>query len=234
MSCVSPEATLAPAAAENDAAVCPPSTLLAQLADGLHAMAQPLTILRGAIGALQLTETGGSREPRYVAMCAAQVTRLCDMLANLRSLLDAVQFAAICSIENWQNLIETALDSYEPTLEKSGARFRVIRPERFVPIVVDRGRTQEALRAALDIAQSFASPGDEIQCRILPNGLVLENECSQGKSVSSPARLALSLLETAILSQQAEYRFTNEPFCLSIAFPPAVTGITSDCLQTAV
>ena len=61
------------------------------LAEGLHAMAQPLTILRGATGALQLSSTVSVPDRRYVEMCAAQAERLCAMIASLRDRLDAAQ-----------------------------------------------------------------------------------------------------------------------------------------------
>jgi hypothetical protein len=61
----------------------------AQLGKSLHAMAQPLTILRGATGALQLSSGISVPDRRYVEMCSAQAERLCEMLAGLRDLLDA-------------------------------------------------------------------------------------------------------------------------------------------------
>ncbi len=62
-----------------------------ELAEGLHAMAQPLTVLRGAAGALRLSSTVTVQDRRYVEMCDAQAERLCTMLASLRDLLDAAQ-----------------------------------------------------------------------------------------------------------------------------------------------
>jgi hypothetical protein len=62
-----------------------------ELAERLHAMAQPLTILRGAAGALQLSSGLAGSDRRYIDMCSAQAERLCVMLAELRNRLDAAQ-----------------------------------------------------------------------------------------------------------------------------------------------
>ena len=65
-----------------DGALAEPSSLLhAELADGLHAMAQPLTILRGAMCALTLREEMEPANRRYLDMSAKQVDRLCDLMA---------------------------------------------------------------------------------------------------------------------------------------------------------
>jgi nitrogen-specific signal transduction histidine kinase len=87
MSCVLPEnpsEKTYPMAAETAAG----------LAQGLHAMAQPLTILRGAAGALQLSPSVSVSDRRYVEMCAVQAERLCEMIVGLRDRLDAAQSEA--------------------------------------------------------------------------------------------------------------------------------------------
>lgn len=63
--------------------------VVGQLAEGLHAMAQPLTILRGAAGGLQLSPRIALEDRRYVEMCNTQTERLCELLARVRDLLDS-------------------------------------------------------------------------------------------------------------------------------------------------
>jgi hypothetical protein len=63
-----------------------------ELDEGLHALAQPLTVLRGALGAL--TMRGAVRPEaasRYLEMSNTQVERLCDLLSGLQNLLDGVR-----------------------------------------------------------------------------------------------------------------------------------------------
>lgn len=233
MSCALPEKALV-LPLRDGAGIAASAPLLAQLADGLHAMAQPLTILRGAIGAMQLKEKGATEDWRYVDMSAAQIGRLCDMIAHLRSLLDVAQSEAVCSAQDWQELIGCVLEDYEGDLPRSGVRMVVKHPNHSMRVLADAARTEQAMRAALDMAQALASQGDEIQCRVLPDGLELQNEHGRGKGLNSSERLVLSFIETAIRSQQGIYEFIEDPFCLSIALPRAGSNITSDCLQAVV
>lgn len=69
-----------------------------ELDEGLHALAQPLTILRGALGALTMR---GAVSPqaagRYLEMSNTQVERLCNLLAGLHNLLDGVRSQSVCT-----------------------------------------------------------------------------------------------------------------------------------------
>lgn len=208
--------------------------LLAQLADGLHAMAQPLTILRGAAGAMQMSERAAPEDRHYVDMFAVQVGRLCDLIAKLRSILDAAQFTAARERVDLQELAGPIVQDYAALLQQSGVRITMDKMPSSMPVFADAARTEQAMRAALDTAVAHSSRGDEIQCRILPDGFVLKNDYAHGRGLSSSDRLALSLVEAAILSQQGTYRFTEDPFRLSIGLPKAGTDITSECLTTAV
>jgi signal transduction histidine kinase len=97
MSCVMPsnsalESGASVGDAESYARVC------RELDEGLHALAQPLTILRGALGALTMR---GAVPPqvasRYLEMSNTQVDRLCNMLSGLHNLLDGVRSEPACT-----------------------------------------------------------------------------------------------------------------------------------------
>ena len=97
MSCVMPRNNASESAAslgdaESYARLC------RELDEGLHALAQPLTILRGALGAL--TMRGAVRPEtanRYLEMSNTQVDRLCNLLSGLHSLLDGVRSEPACT-----------------------------------------------------------------------------------------------------------------------------------------
>ncbi len=63
--------------------------LLADIDDGLHALAQPLTILRGALGALALRERIAPQNSRYLEMSMRQIERMCDLISDIQKRLDA-------------------------------------------------------------------------------------------------------------------------------------------------
>jgi signal transduction histidine kinase len=96
MSCVMPNSN----ALESGASVADAESyawFCRELDEGLHALAQPLTILRGALGAL--TMRGAVRPEtasRYLEMSSTQVDRLCNLLSGLHSLLDGVRSEPAC------------------------------------------------------------------------------------------------------------------------------------------
>jgi signal transduction histidine kinase len=67
------------------------------LDDGLHALAQPLTILRGIFGALTMGDAVSPQTAsRYLDISNTEVERMCDMLSGLRNLLASVQSEPAC------------------------------------------------------------------------------------------------------------------------------------------
>jgi hypothetical protein len=87
MSCVLPDKN---ALESGVSAACEDShaRLCRELDEGLHALAQPLTILRGALGALAMRGAVSQEASRYLEMSNAQVDNMCDLLTGLRNLLD--------------------------------------------------------------------------------------------------------------------------------------------------
>ena len=62
--------------------------LCGDIADGLHALAQPLTILRGALGALALRERIAPQNCRYIDMSMLQIERMCDLISLIQKRVD--------------------------------------------------------------------------------------------------------------------------------------------------
>jgi hypothetical protein len=72
--------------------------LCRELDQGLHALAQPLTILRGALGALTTRDAVPAQAAsRYLEMSNTQVERLCSLLSGLQNLLDGARSAPACA-----------------------------------------------------------------------------------------------------------------------------------------
>jgi signal transduction histidine kinase len=63
----------------------------ADLADGLHALAQPLTILRGSIMALNSEEITPERQQHYLDVSKSQVERACALFDAVQALVIAGQ-----------------------------------------------------------------------------------------------------------------------------------------------
>jgi signal transduction histidine kinase len=219
------------------AASDPHAALYSELADGLHAMAQPLTIVRGALCALTLHQDVPPENRRYIDMSSAQMDRLCDLMSCLRTLLETTQFNANCvTVELWE-LISPILEDLDSTLRKSGVQIAPANPEQTaIHAIADPARTEQALRAALTTAVAVASLGDvillDVQSRDGFADLTIQNRNPHRRSFGSSDRLSLSLVKASIRSQQGIYECVEDPLRISLKLPlqdeeEMSTGVTS-------
>lgn len=202
-----------------DTEASPQEWLLEDLDNGLHAMAQPLTVLRGALGALMLRGGLNADYARYLEMSNAQVERLCNLMSGLRNLLDA-QSEAVCERMNVWELVAALLKEKGAVLQQSGVRIAAKEPDRPVVALGDPTRTEQALEAALNTAGALASHRDVIQLDVISGDgfvdLMVQNRNTHGKHLSSTDRLSLALAKANIRSQRGFCVYAEDPFCVSI------------------
>jgi hypothetical protein len=206
----------------NGAGVASGEKLCADLANGLHAMAQPLTILRAAMGALVLREQIAPANRRYFEMSVEQMERLCELMTGVRNLLDFHQSEAECvAVELW-DLIDPLLDEQRAALQKLDMQIAAVAPNRPLLVFADPARTEDALRAALLVAASVSAPGDTVEVEIFAQdgfaGMVLRNRNSTKRPDSSD-RLRLSVVGAAMQTQQGCFALNEAPLCISLSLP---------------
>jgi signal transduction histidine kinase len=195
----------------------------ADLATGLHAMAQPLTILRSAIEVLALPQRANIDQRRYLEISAKQLARTCGMFASLQDLVTAQMIEAQRAHFNFWELLTPLIENQRPLLLAAGVGIAAVCDEPSASICGDAERTEQALVALLHLAASISSRGDVVELRAIPaNGfieLTLENTRRHGKRMDSSHRLSLSVAEANILSQQGRYALVEDPFRVSLALP---------------
>jgi hypothetical protein len=200
-----------------------PNGLYAELANGLHAMAQPLTILRGALGAMVLSSPVAPGQERYLEMSNKQMDRLCDMMADLQGLLDAALYEAQCTATDIWETAEPVLDDMSTFLQDAGMRIEIIRPAQPISAIADASRLEQAIRAALKTAASVSQRDDVIQFEIVPSDdsveLRVQTQGPPGKRLGSTDRLSLALVEANTNSQLGTYLFSEDPLRISIKLP---------------
>src|ERR1700722_18761428 len=76
----------------------------AHLADGLHAMAQPLTILRSSVVASTMPGIDPDRRRRYLNISTQEVERVCGMFESLQDLVIARHVEANCGAVDLEEL----------------------------------------------------------------------------------------------------------------------------------
>jgi hypothetical protein len=208
---------------EIDAASDPRAALYSELSNGLHALVQPLTIVRGALGALSLGQGIAPEHARYLHMSSEQVDRMCELMSSLQNLLETSQHDADCvPVDMWE-LIEPMIESLAQVANDSGVRIAARKPHGVMHAIADPSRTEQAIQAALKTAVSVAERGDVIQLKLLPCGgfidATIQAGSRRGKGLSSSDRLSLALAQMSIQSQRGMYDCSENPLRISLKLP---------------
>ena len=197
--------------------------LCAQFGEGLHAMAQPLTVLRSAVITAIAPKVSLEDQRRYLEISAQQVEGACQLFESLRELVFAWQNAADCQLIDLSQLLASVCEAQGKVLRQSGVELAVNVPNSQPLILGDKDRTLQSLFALLKIAASVSLAGHLIEILVTPRGctteLVLQNVCGQGKNLKSPARLTLALAEANIRSQRGDFQFVEDPFRIIFTLP---------------
>lgn len=205
------------------------------LADGLHAMAQPLTILRSTMEALKFVPA--TDQQRYLEISARQVERTCWLFSCMQDLVSAQRSEADRKPFDLRELVGPRVEEHRKQLAAAGIGLVFTEAESTAPVCGDAERTDQAVDAILRIAGAVSSRGDVIEMRTAHRkGFVevtFENCSRHGKSANASDRFGLAVAEANILSQQGLYTFIADPFCVSVALPNEEIGATDGglCVQ---
>jgi hypothetical protein len=195
----------------------------ATMAEGLHALAQPLTILRSTVAASIAPSVTPAGQQRYLELSTQHVERTCSLFECLQELVIASQTEAECGPYELPELLAPVIEDQEAALRSSEIELRVTAPDALPPVRGDAARTLQALFAALKIAASVSSAGDVIELPVTArDGLVelnIQNKRIHGRRLNSSERLSLALAETNIRSQRGQYEWAEDPFRVSMALP---------------
>jgi len=188
----------------------------------LHAMAQPLTVLRGALGALSLRGASASDANRYVELSNAQVERLCSLMSGMNMLLADFQTEATCTPTNLGELIAAAAETGDGDARRSAARISIAEVDHRIQILADRPRAEDAIRAVLAAVGGVSTPDDEIYLAVdLRDGfadVTVHAMRADEKKLTSVDRLRLMVAEASVRSQQGIFELCSEPLRISLKF----------------
>jgi signal transduction histidine kinase len=194
--------------------------LCADMTEGLHALAQPLTILRSAVAVAGSPKVEATSQRRYLDISTQQVERACSLFECLQDLVIAHQTEADDEPFDLLALIAPVIEDQRAVLRSSNIEFCVVVPAVMPLVLGDVARTLQPLFAALKIAASVASPGGAVALTITAKDgrvdLVIESKGAQGRPLNASERLSLALAEANIRSQQGGYQCCEDPFCVSI------------------
>jgi hypothetical protein len=200
----------------------------ADLANGLHALAQPLTILQSTVGASSTPGCTTDRQQHYRDVSLQQVERACNIYWGLQNLVVANQAAADRTSYDLSHVLAPLLEDQQAVLTASGIELSVSPSFGGKVMHGDASRTLQAIQESFKIAASRSSPGDVIELKsAISDGRVelsIANSRLYGKVLNSLDRLNMAVAETNIRSQQGDYSYSDDPFRVVICLPIQCAG----------
>jgi hypothetical protein len=196
---------------------------LAEVADGLHALAQPLTILRSAIEMIGVCQRSGASSQRYFDLSAEHIQRACEQFAAIQGLIRTKLVPARSETVDFGALISRVVEERNIALQGRGIGIAAAIPTSLNQVEGEAARMEEAVSAALDAAVLVSSHGDVVQLQVSEtDGFIeigVQFERREKTPLPAAVRLMLALAKADILSQQGRYYFVDDPFSVSLALP---------------
>jgi hypothetical protein len=222
MSCVKPKEAKT-GEDSGGVAECEADRLTAQFANGLHALAQPLTVLRSALAGLKAPNLAEADRQWYLETSSAQVEHAARLFHMLQDLIAARGSESESKPIDLPGLMEGMMEAQAPALEKAGVQWEVFAACPQPQALGDRDKTLEALVSSLETVLSVSLREDRIELLVgEANGLaevILRNRRAHGNNLTSVMRLKHAVAEAKMQSQNGSLHLTEEPLSIALRLP---------------
>jgi len=197
--------------------------LCSNLSRGLHAAAQPLTILRAGLGIGVACQMSFGELRELAASSVIEVERVCALFDYLQQLVIVASVKPQLNSAQILPLVADAADSVHLLFENDGQTLSCILPVDCDPVLIDSVRTLHALSSVLLIVHGLSRARDTVELIVsssAPNSIriVLRNLNLYLDALSEEASLSMALADANIRSQQADFSWDLQPFSVQIAF----------------
>ncbi len=209
--------------------VSPPGSardvLCSNLAHGIHAAAQPLTILLASLNPAHTDQMSTEELRELTASSSEEVQRVCTLFSYLQDLVVAESIRPKLSATAIRPLIASAAAGVQVLFHKQGIILSSTVPETCPLVLINGPRTLRALSSVLLTAQTLSSARDHVEMIVSTSAhglqIVVRNLNLSLASTSAEARLSMAAAEANIRSQQAGFVFSQRPFHVLIDLPKA-------------
>ncbi len=200
--------------------------LCSELSRGLHAAAQPLTILRASLDKHQTYEMSVDELRELAENSAAEVERVCTLFSFLQGLVSTESVEPQLVARPILPLIADVADGVNRLFERDGILLKSSMPETCYPVMMDKARTHQALSLVLLIAHKLSRAQDVVELIVsssLSNSVrvTVQNLDVNLNAMSAEASLSRALAEAKIRSQLASFSWSLQPFSVHIDFQKA-------------
>jgi hypothetical protein len=200
-------------------------TLCSQLLQGMHAAAQPLTILLASLGSANTGRMSTAELRELTDSSAVQVQAVCTLFRYLQELLLAQSTKAHLCPTSILPLLAHVVDGVELLFRKAGVSLSTSLPDSCQLVLIDRARTIQALTSVLLIVHALSSARDTVELILTSTPatvqIVIRNLHSPVQGINAEGSLSMALAETNMRSQQAGFSLSLQPFHVEIELQKA-------------
>jgi hypothetical protein len=201
-------------------------SLCSNLSHGLHAAAQPLTILRASLSntdemtlaELQLLVTNSARE----------VERVCTLFSYMQQLVINESVKPRIAEAEIISLIDDVTDGLDLLFRESAMALKVVLPDVCNKVVIDSVRTRQALSSVMLIAHAISNTGDTIELTASSSSdsvqIIVTNSHRNPSILNAEGRLSMALAETNIRNQRGSFQYGLNPFYVCVELPTIHVG----------
>jgi signal transduction histidine kinase len=196
-------------------------SLCSNLSHGLHAAAQPLTILRAS---LSNTDEMTLTELRLLAANSAkEVERICTLFSYMQQLVINESVEPRIAEAEIVSLMDDVTDGLELLFRESEMALKIVLPDVCNTVVIDSVRTRQALSSVMLIAHAISHKGDTIELTATSSShsvqIVVANSQRNPSILNAEARLSMALAETNIQNQRGSFKYDLNPFYVCVELP---------------
>jgi hypothetical protein len=199
--------------------------LCSHLAQGIHAAAQPLTVLRASLSKCNTDRMNSDELRELTASSAVQVQRVCTFFSGLQQLVMAESIKPQLSPTPVLPLIAYAVEGLDLVFQHDGITLSSVVPDTCPPVLINRARTLQALSRVLLVVHGLSGAQDVVELVASSSAnavqIVVRNLHLSVAGINPEASLSLAVAEADMRSQQAGLSLSLQPFTVRIDLPRA-------------
>jgi signal transduction histidine kinase len=195
--------------------------LCINLSQCIHATAQPLAILRASLGNSYVARMSLKELRELAANSAQEVERLCKLFSCLQQFVSMVSIKPEISETSIQPLLAHVVDGVSLLFRDNMILLHSKVSDDCQPVLIDKGRTLQALSTILMIAHSVSHPQDTVELIASSSSsnavrVVVRNLTSSVDAMNAETSLSMAFAEANFQSQHSEFSWNLKPFSVQI------------------
>jgi hypothetical protein len=194
--------------------------LYSNLAQGIHAAAQPLAVLLASLSRGHTDQMNSAELRELTASSAVEVQRVCTMFSCLQQLVMAESLGPQLSPTPILPLIAYAVEGVNLLFQQDGVTLTSVVPDSCPPVLIDRARTLQSLSRVLLVLHGLSAVRDVVELIASSSAnavqIVVRNSNLSFAEINPEAKLSMAVAEANMRSQQAGFSLSLQPFTVCI------------------